>query len=84
MIKKFMDAKHIFNSLGANTKFFVRVTLTTVITCFFAAIICFIMKDNSQNYTFFYNVAEELLIVTRSCSFLGLFMLYLFLKIEKR
>jgi hypothetical protein len=84
MVKKLMNFKKHFNSLGKYTRFFIKASLTTVFSCFAAAIACYFIKDYSQNFTFFYNTAEELLVITRSSSFISLIMTMLLFRIEKQ
>ena len=64
------------------TKFIIKISLILVFTCFFTSVSCFILKDFVGMYAFLYTVSEELLIVTRSCAFLGLILTVIAFYIE--
>ncbi len=84
MIKKITELKNEYNKLGRATKFIIKISLILVFTCFFTSVSCFILKDFVGMYAFLYTVSEELLIVTRSCAFLGLILTVIAFYIEKR
>ncbi len=71
-----------YTSLGKYTKIIIKLSAVFVFTALFFSITSYIFKDFSNQYFFFYKVAEELLIVTRSCTFLGLLFFLIFSKCE--
>ncbi len=77
------NIKKDFSSLGKFTKLNVKISLIFVFTALIFSLLCFLFKDCFfNNYFFLYTVSEELLIVSRSCAFLGLIFFIIFLKIE--
>ena len=83
MIKILFNFKDKIKQLPKYTKSIIKYTLILVITCLISSLICFIIKDASNRYIFFYNLSQELLIVTRSCGVLGAIFAIIGFNIEK-
>ncbi len=83
MINILFEFKDKIKRLPKYTKFIIKSTLILVITCLISSLICFIMKDTSNRYIFFYNLSQELLIVARSCGALGVIFTIIGFNIEK-
>ena len=82
MLNKISAIKNKYNLLGKYTKLVIKISLIFVITCLFASLTCFILKDFTNNYIFFYRVSEELLIASRSCFGLGVIFSIIGIKTE--
>ncbi len=72
MFNKVIDIKDKYNKLSTPLKILIKISLTFIFTCLIASFTCFILKDFSNNYIFFYKLSEELLLAARSCAGLGL------------
>jgi hypothetical protein len=83
MINILLELKDKIKKLPKHTKSIIKYTLILVITCLISSLICFIIKDASNRYIFFYNLSQELLIVTRSCGVLGAIFAIIGFNIEK-
>lgn len=83
MINILLEFKNKIKKLPKHTKSIIKYTLILVITCLISSLICFIMKDSSNRYIFFYNLSQELLIVARSCGALGVIFSIIGFNIEK-
>jgi len=83
MLNKISTIKSKYNLLGKYTKFVIKISLIFVLTCLIISFACFILKDFTNNYIFFYRVSEELLLATRSCLGLGLIFSIIGIKTEQ-
>ena len=83
MINILLEFKDKIKKLPKHTKSIIKYTLILVNTCLISSLICFIIKDASNRYIFFYNLSQELLIVTRSCGVLGAIFAIIGFNIEK-
>ena len=72
MLNKVIDIKNKYKSLGKYSKTIIKISLTFVFTSLTASLACFMLKDFTSNYIFFYRVSEELFLAARSCFGVGL------------
>lgn len=82
MLNKISAIKNKYNLLGKYTKLVIKISLIFIFTCLIASLVCFILKDFTSNYIFFYRVSEELLLAARSCLGLGLIFSIIGIKTE--
>ena len=82
MLNKVSCIKNKYKNLGKYSKFIIKISLIFVFTCLLASLICFILKDFTNSYIFFYRVSEELLLAARSCFGLGLIFSIIGIKTE--
>ena len=82
MLNKVISLKNKYNNLGKHTKFIIKISFIFVITCLLSSFSCFILKDFTEDYIFFYRVSEELLLAARSCFGIGLIFSIIGIKTE--
>lgn len=82
MLKKVSFIKNKYENLGKYSKLTIKLSTIFFLTCLIASLTCFILKDFTENYIFFYRVSEELLLASRSCFGLGLIFSIICIKTE--
>lgn len=82
MLNKVSYIKNKYENLGEYSKFIIKISLIFICTCLSASLVCFILKDFTNSYIFFYRVSDELLLAARSCLGLGLIFSIISIKTE--